>query len=254
MAPAAGDQGGESTATAVILAAGSGERLGAGGPKALVEVAGRPLYEWSLVACEDARRISGIVIAVPPAEGDPFDTGRARLVDGGAVRSESVANALEIVDTQLVAIHDAARPLAVPELFDAVVSLLVGSPELDGVIAASAVRDTVKRVDPDGIVEGTLDRETLRLAETPQVFRTQALKAALSSGELGAATDDASLVEANGGRIGVVEYPLPNPKVTYPGDLEVAEALFARARGRIPEWSIAGCRAPDGSGKAPADR
>lgn len=248
MAPAGSDQGGDSTATAVIVAAGSGERLGAGGPKALVEVAGRPLYEWSLVACEDATRIDRIVIAVPPGEEGSFDSGRATVVEGGATRSDSVAKALEAVETELVAIHDAARPLAVPELFDAAVSLLAGSQELDGVIVASPVPDTVKRVDADGLVIETVDRSTLRLAETPQVFRTAALRVALEAGNPGQATDDASLVEANGGRIGLVEHPLPNPKLTYPGDIEVLEALFERARGRVPEWSVSGCSTPGPAG------
>ena len=249
MAPAGSDQGGDTTATAVIVAAGSGERLGAGGPKALVEVAGRPLYEWSLVACEDAHRIGPIVIAVPPGEADSFDSGRANLVEGGPNRSDSVANALEAVETDLVAVHDAARPLAVPELFDAAVSLLAGSPELDGVIAASPVSDTVKLVDAEGLVVETVDRSTLRLAETPQVFRTEALRAALLAGDPAAATDDASLVEANGGRIGVVEHPLPNPTLTYPGDTEVLEALFERARGRVPEWSVSGCSTAERPGE-----
>lgn len=244
MAPAGSDQGGETTATAVIVAAGSGERLGAGGPKALVEIAGRPLYEWSLVACEDAARIGAIVMAVPPGEGSAFETGQAIVVEGGPTRSESVANALGEVKTELVAVHDAARPLAVPELFDAAVSLLAGNPGLDGVIAASPVSDTVKRLDAEGEIVETVDRSTLRLAETPQVFRTDALRAALAAGDLKVATDDASLVEANGGRVGVVEHPLPNPKVTYPGDIEVVEALLERARGRVPEWKVAGCPVP----------
>lgn len=244
MAPAGSDQGGETTATAVIVAAGSGERLGAGGPKALVEIAGRPLYEWSLVACEDAARIGAIVMAVPPGEGGAFETGQATVVEGGPTRSESVANALGEVQTELVAVHDAARPLAVPELFDAAVSLLAGSPGLDGVIAASPVSDTVKRLGAEGEIVETVDRSTLRLAETPQVFRTDALRAALTAGDPQVATDDASLVEANGGRVGVVEHPLPNPKVTYPGDIEVVEALLERARGRVPEWKVSGCTVP----------
>ncbi|MFZ9668930.1 MAG: 2-C-methyl-D-erythritol 4-phosphate cytidylyltransferase [Solirubrobacterales bacterium] len=232
---------GEMTASAVIVAAGSGERLGAGGSKALVEVAGRPLYEWSVVAAEDASRIGEIVVAVPPGEEQFFERAGVRVVPGGSARSESVAAALEAVSTDLVAVHDAARPLVTPEHFDVAVSLLAGNPELDGAIVAAPVSATVKQVDSGGQIEGTLDRDCLRLAETPQVFRTASLREAIAAGDLGAATDDAYLVERNGGKVAVVELPLPNPKVTYPGDIELVEALFERARGRVPEWKVSGC-------------
>lgn len=225
----------------MIVAAGSGERLGAGGPKALVEVAGRPLYQWSLIASDDAERIESIVIAVPPGEGGSFDAPGATIVAGGPTRSDSVQNALERVTTELVAVHDAARPLVTPEHFDAAISTLAGSSGLDGVIVAAPVPDTVKAVDDEGRVTGTLDRSGLRLAQTPQVFRSAALRSALAAGDPGSATDDASLVEGNGGTVGVVELPLPNPKLTWPGDMEVIEALFGRARGRVPEWKISGC-------------
>ncbi len=241
MAPPEEVAASEVTATAVIVAAGSGERLGAGGPKALVEVAGRPLYEWSLLACEDATRVEATVIAVPPGELPAFEAAGATVVAGGPSRSESVLNALERVTGELVAIHDAARPLVTPEHFDAAISTLAGSPGLDGVIVAAPVPDTVKRVDPEGRVTGTHDRSNLRLAQTPQVFRTAALRSAIAAGDPAGATDDASLVEANGGSVGVVELPLPNPKLTWPGDMDVIEALFERARGRVPDWKISGC-------------
>ncbi len=241
MAPSGGGKGSDFTATAVIVAAGSGERLGAGGPKALVEVAGRPLYQWSLVACEDAERVESTVIAVPPGEEDSFEAPGATIVAGGTTRSDSVRNALEQVTTDLVAVHDAARPLVTPEHFDAAISTLAGSPGLDGVIVAAPVPDTVKAVDDGGRVTGTLDRSGLRLAQTPQVFRSEALRSALTAGDPGSATDDASLVEENGGAVGVVELPLPNPKLTWPGDMEVIEALFERARNRVPDWKISGC-------------
>lgn len=241
MSPSGGEAGSDITATAVIVAAGSGERLGAGGPKALVEVAGRPLYEWSVLASEDADRVDSTVIAVPPGEESAFEGSRATVVAGGPSRSESVGNALERVTTDLVAIHDAARPLVTPEHFDAAISTLAGSPELDGVLCAAAVPDTVKAVDGTDRVIDTLDRSALRLAQTPQVFRTAALRAALVAGDPGRATDDASLVEANGGSVAVVELPLPNPKLTWPGDMEVIEALFERARDRVPDWKISGC-------------
>lgn len=228
-------------ATAIVVAAGSGERLGAGGAKALVEVAGRPMYEWSLIACEDAARIGQVVIAVPPGEGGSFEVGDAVLVEGGATRSESVAAGLAEADGEIIAIHDAARPMATPELFDAAVSALVGDPDLDGVVVAAPVSDTIKEVSPDGLILATPDREGLMAARTPQVFRREALSQALAGDRLAVATDDSSLVEAVGGSVAVIELPGANPKVTWPEDLDVVEALFERARGRMADWRIRGC-------------
>lgn len=231
----------DSAATAIVVAAGSGERLGAGGPKALVEVAGRPMYEWSVIACEDAERVGPIVLAVPPGEQASFGVEGAVVVEGGATRSESVAAGLRVSEGEIVVIHDAARPMATPEVFDAAISALVGDPDLDGVIVAAPVSDTVKQMGSDGLVARTLDRSGLMAARTPQVFRREALERAFAAGDLAAATDDASLVEAVGGRVAAIELPGPNPKVTWPTDLDVVEALFARSRGRVPDWRVRGC-------------
>jgi 2-C-methyl-D-erythritol 4-phosphate cytidylyltransferase len=228
-------------ATAIIVAAGSGERLGAGGPKALVEVAGRPMYEWSVIACEDSSRIERTVLAVPPGEAESFTVAAAVVVEGGATRSDSVAAGLEVAESDIVVIHDAARPMVTPELFDAAISALAGDSDLDGVIVAAPVSDTVKQVGPDGLVSRTLDRSELMAARTPQVFRREALVKAFAAGDLASATDDASLVEAAGGRVAAIELPGPNPKVTWPTDLDVVEALFARSRGRVPDWRVRGC-------------
>jgi 2-C-methyl-D-erythritol 4-phosphate cytidylyltransferase len=228
-------------ATAIIVAAGSGERLGAGGPKALVEVAGRPMYEWSVIACEDSSRIERTVLAVPPGEAESFIVAAAVVVEGGATRSDSVAAGLEVAESDIVVIHDAARPMVTPELFDAAISALAGDSDLDGVIVAAPVSDTVKQVGPDGLVSRTLDRSELMAARTPQVFRREALVKAFQAGDLASATDDASLVEAAGGRVAAIDLPGPNPKVTWPTDLDVVEALFARSRGRVPDWRVRGC-------------
>lgn len=231
----------EAVATAIIVAAGSGERLGAGGPKALVEVAGRPMYEWSLIASEDAGRVGAVVLVVPPGEAVSFRAEGVTVVEGGATRSESVAAGLEAAEGEIVAVHDAARPMVTPELFDAAISALVGDPDLDGVIVAAPVSDTVKEMSPSGNIDRTLDRTALMAARTPQVFRRAALERAFGTGDLATATDDASLVEAAGGTVGVIELPGPNPKVTWPTDLDVVEALFARSRDRVPDWRVKGC-------------
>ncbi len=220
-------------AAALILAAGSGERLGADVPKALVPLAGRPMYRHSLEAFRAAGRIGPVLIAVPPGRaGDFRDAGGATLVEGGSARSLSVANALAALDSagidcELVAVHDAARPLVDAELIDRAVNLLEASPGVDAVIAAAPVTDTVKRVAAGGLVEETLDRSTLRAVQTPQVFRRAALAEAIAAGEPENATDDASLIEAAGGSVVVIDSPSFNIKVTVREDLAFAEALIA---------------------------
>ena len=218
-------------AAALIVAAGSGERLGAGGPKALVPLAGRAMFEYSLEACQEAESIGPIVIAVPPDRIEAFrqlvGQSPVRLTAGGATRSQSVAAGLALIDTELVVVHDAARPLVTSSLIDEAVAALASTAGLDAVIAAAPVTDTVKRVDSDGRVSETLDRSELRAVQTPQVFRRRALLAAIAAGDLESATDDASLIEADGGSVAVLAAPSFNIKVTVPEDIAFAEALLA---------------------------
>jgi 2-C-methyl-D-erythritol 4-phosphate cytidylyltransferase len=221
--------------TAVIAAAGSGERLGAGGPKAFVPLAGRPMIAWSLDACLGCDAVAGVVVAVPA--GHEHGLGgfeRVVTVDGGSTRAESVANALAVVDTEYVAIHDAARPLLTPALLEDLVAALAADPDAAGVIAAAPVTDTVKKVrvefrslrdQKSTRVFETLDRNELWGAQTPQLFRTPALRAALQAHD--AATDEAMLVEAAGGTVLLHDPDAPNLKVTTPLDLRVAEMLLA---------------------------
>jgi 2-C-methyl-D-erythritol 4-phosphate cytidylyltransferase len=241
----------------VIAAAGSGERLGAGGPKAFVPLAGRPMVEWSIAAFRSAG-VAEIVVAVPPGHSyepaavEPHGSDapeapvEVRVLAGGETRSASVSNALAAVGTDLVAIHDAARPLLTPALVKGVVTTLTADPEAAGAIAAAPVTDTVKRVAPqsaatsaalggDGtpnaafVVEETLDRAELWAAQTPQVFRVGALREALSGDPeaVAAATDEATLVEAAGGRVLIHPVEADNLKVTTPLDLRLAEQLLA---------------------------
>ena len=222
-------------ATAVVAAAGSGSRLGAGGPKALVEVAGRPLLAWSLDALAAAESVGLIVIAAPPGGELALERlagDAAHVVTGGATRSESVAAALAIAEGELVVVHDAARPLATSQLFDEVVSLLASDPTADAVIAAAPVPDTVKRTRGERLeVTETVDRDGLWAVQTPQAFRAETLRRALdvSADELTGATDDAMLVERAGGKVLIHPSPAENLKVTTPHDLRVAELLL-RAR------------------------
>jgi 2-C-methyl-D-erythritol 4-phosphate cytidylyltransferase len=220
-------------AVALIVAAGRGERLGVAAPKALAELAGRSLLAWSvelMLACESIDRV---VVALPPGvSAPPGSLG----VPGGAVRSESVAAALAAAgpgpDDEPVVVHDAARPLATPELVRRTLEALEGDPELAGAIAAVPVADTVKRVREGGVVYETLDRAELWAVQTPQTFRRGALERALDvpAEVIAKATDDAWLVERGGGRVAIVPSERENLKVTTPFDLVVAELLIARGQ------------------------
>jgi 2-C-methyl-D-erythritol 4-phosphate cytidylyltransferase len=206
----------------IVPAAGSGERLGAPGPKAFAFCGGRPLLDWSLEALGAV--CDRVVVAVPPGYEEPPDR-----VSGGASRSESVRLALSAApEAEVAVVHDAARPLVTPELVERCIDALSG---WDGVVAAAPVPDTIKEADADGRVLRTLERASLWAIQTPQVFRADALRRALAVPDemLAAATDDASLVEAAGGAVRVLEAPADNLKVTRAIDLELAEALL-RAR------------------------
>lgn len=169
------------------------------------------------------------MIAVPPGRAADFSAEGAVLVDGGGVRSESVAAGLAEVDTELVLVQDAARPLVTPDLIDRAIFALEIEPDVDAVIAAAPVTDTVKEVDTEGVVSGTLDRNRLRSIQTPQVFRTEALRRAIEIGDLQNATDDAFLIESAGGRVSVLDAPPTNIKVTVPADVALAEFLLSQA-------------------------
>jgi len=216
-------------AVALIVAAGLGERLGAGRPKALVELAGRPLLEWSVDVLDSVTAIERIVVALPADVEAPRGTVG---VLGGAVRSESVRRALAASgDSDPVLVHDAARPLLTAELVNATL-LAVESEGADAAIAATPVTDTVKQVGEDGAVSRTLPRAGLWAVQTPQVFRREALERALDVPDdvLAQATDDAWLVERIGGRVVVVPASKENLKVTTALDLDLAELLLARRR------------------------
>jgi 2-C-methyl-D-erythritol 4-phosphate cytidylyltransferase len=211
----------------VIAAAGSGQRLGAGGPKAFVELAGRPMLQWSLDAFRAAASIGEIVAAAPPGHEDPVAELGAVAVAGGEHRSESVANALALCGEEIVVVHDAARPLVTSGLIDAVVEELAAEPDAAGVIAATPVTDTIKQAGDAGQVERTLERSGLWAVQTPQAFRAEALREALADRDsLPEASDDAMLVERWGGRILIHSTSPDNIKVTTPFDLRVAELLL----------------------------
>jgi 2-C-methyl-D-erythritol 4-phosphate cytidylyltransferase len=198
------------------------------------------MIAWSLDACLGCEAVASVVVAVPGGHEHGLDGIELVVtVDGGSTRAESVAHALAAVDTEYVAIHDAARPLLTAELLGDLVSVLADAPEAAGVIAAAPVTDTVKKVRPilgahsarkvRRVIGETLDRSELWAAQTPQVFRTVALRAALQVDETDrdSATDEAMLIEAAGGTVLLHDPGAPNIKVTTPLDLRVAELLLA---------------------------
>ena len=207
----------------IVPAAGSGERLGAPGPKAFVACAGRPLVEWSLEVL--AAVCERVVVAVPRG----YEDGPDRVV-GGTHRSESVRAALLAAPEATIAVvHDAARPLLTAELVERCIAAVRSG--WAGAVAAAPMTDTVKEAAADGRVLRTLDRSTLWAIQTPQAFSADILRRALEvpTRVLATATDDATLVEAAGGSVRVVEASSGNVKVTSPGDLQGVEAVL-RAR------------------------
>jgi len=225
--------GGAGGAWAVLVAAGSGSRLGGDRPKAFAGLAGRPLLAESLERLDDSDWIDAIVVAAPPGWEEPsillaeelVASKVAAVVTGGATRAESVRIALEEVpgDALVVLVHDAARPL----VDDAVIERLVArlGEGVDGVVPGLPIGDTIKRVE-GGLVVETVARDALVAAQTPQAFLADRLRAAYR-GELAGATDCASLVERTGGRVAVVAGDPRLVKVTTADDLEHVARLLA---------------------------
>ena len=201
--------------------------MGADGPKAFVDCAGRPLLDWSVevlgAVCER------VIAAVPAGHEDDEAEGHERVA-GGPSRSESVRNALEAApEAEIAVVHDAARPLVTAELVERCIAA-IHAPGVDGAVAAAPVADTIKEADASGRVLQTLDRGALWAIQTPQVFWTARLREALAvdADVLADATDDAGLVERAGGTVAIVEAPAENLKVTTALDLRLAEMLLER--------------------------
>ncbi len=217
---------------AVLAAAGRGERLGDDRPKAFARLGDLPLVAESLRRLDESEWIEGIVVAAPPGWEEPcivlaeeLGAGKvSSVVTGGATRSESVREALVEVadDAAVVLVHDSARPLLPEDVIERVLAPL--NEGWDGVVPGLPVRDTVKRVEGDRVVE-TLPRVELVAAQTPQAFIPSVLRDALS-GDVAAASDCASLVEARGGRVKVVEGDTRLVKVTSAQDLALVESLL----------------------------
>ena len=222
----------------MVVAAGSGTRLAAGEPKALVPIDGTPMLAIGIGAALMSPVISGVVVAAPPGTEDQV---RALLssmgapivvVTGGATRQGSVACALDAVpdDTEIVAVHDAARPFASAELFSAVVEAVVDG--ADAAVPVVAPVDTVKRVR-DGLIVATEHRDGLGLAQTPQASRIAVLRDAMAKAvESGLEfTDDAGLLEWAGVTVRAVAGEPGNFKITTSLDLARADQTARSTRG-----------------------
>jgi 2-C-methyl-D-erythritol 4-phosphate cytidylyltransferase len=216
----------------VVVAAGSGTRLGAGLAKAFVPLRGRPLLGYAVDTVARLPRLAALVVVAPPRLADPTGPSWAGVdlppdavvVAGGASRTDSVAAGLAALgDVDVVLVHDAARCLTPLEVFERVVEAVRGGAA--GAVPGIALVDTVKAVDAQGVITGTPDRASLRAVQTPQGFAREVLVAAYAGGS--AATDDAALVELGGHHVIVVEGDPLAFKVTTRDDLEHAERVLA---------------------------
>jgi 2-C-methyl-D-erythritol 4-phosphate cytidylyltransferase/2-C-methyl-D-erythritol 2,4-cyclodiphosphate synthase len=216
---------------AIVVAAGRGERLGAGVPKQLVEIGGRTILQRSVDAFVSHPRIARVVVVLPAdlvarpplRPSPPFPA--PLIVAGGPRRQDSVANGVAALDgsDDVVVIHDAARPFVTAAVIDRTIDAAAAH---GAAIAAVPARDTVKEAAPDGSVARTLPRERIFLAQTPQAFRRDVLQQALALGQAGVeATDEAALAELAGHPVRLVEGASANLKVTTPDDLAFGRGL-----------------------------
>ena len=217
--------------TAIIAAGGRGVRFGGSRPKQLVEVHGESILARTVGAFVAHPAVDDVIVALPAdlaADPPPFLRDRAlRIVAGGARRQDSVTNAFAVVSegAEVVVVHDAVRPFASAEL---IARTIAAAAESGAAVAAIAARDTVKRVDSERYVRETLARDTIYLAQTPQAFRREVLRAALAIND--DATDEAALAERAGYQVRVVEGEATNIKITTPEDLAIADTIARRGK------------------------
>ncbi len=197
----------------IVVAAGAGSRFG--GPKQFEALGDRRVMDWSIAVARESS--DGVVVVLPPDVAEEEGG-----VAGGTSRSESVRRGLAAVakNATIICVHDAARPFANEDDFRRVIEAVVGG--ADGAVPAIPVADTIKVVDDTGQVMRTPPRGSLRAVQTPQAFRAEMLRRAHAG--RGESTDDAALVEAQGGRVVVVDGDILNRKITTRDDLEWARA------------------------------
>ena len=214
--------------SAIIAAGGRGSRFGSAQPKQLVELAGIPILKRTVDAFLQGYPFDEVIVALPEelAVNPPSYLDDVMVVTGGARRQDSVANAFREVapSSQVIVVHDAARPLVTAALIERTVNAAY---QHGAAIAALQARDTVKRGDASRIIRGTLPREEIFLAQTPQAFRVGVLRDALALASTASdATDEAMLAEQAGHHVHLVDGDPRNLKITTPEDLVLAEAAL----------------------------
>ncbi len=231
VAPSAG-----ASAWVIVAAAGESRRMGLpeGESKQFLLLAGEPIICHSVRRLSAIAEVAGIVVVLHPSHVVRF-AGLAAvaeqdkpvlIAEGGLERSDSVRAGLSAVpaEAEVIAVHDGARPLFGRHAFLECLAALDGA---DGAVPATAIVDTLKRVDGDQRVLRTVDRRELWAAQTPQVFRAAALRAAYARSDVSAATDDAGVLERAGATVVVVPSTPANVKITTPADLPLAGALLS---------------------------
>lgn len=222
------------TVSVIIVAAGSGVRLGTKTPKAFVKINGLPLLEYSLKAFQGCKGINEMILVKPPSHringSSLFDKypKLTAIVSGGKERLDSVRAGINMIspDSGIVLIHDAARPLIEPGQIESVIRMVK---KHGAAVLASPVTDTIKKVS-SGRITGTLDRSQLWKAQTPQGFKTSVLGKSHFNQKNTAVTDDSQLVEMMNGKVYIVPGDDKNIKITTPIDLEIATWLLKKKK------------------------
>lgn len=224
--------------SAIIVAAGSGTRFGSARPKQFIEIAGKSLIFHTLERFENCDAIDEIILVLAAGEIENFREisenqnlkKLKKIIAGGKTRAESVSNGLKAIDetSEIVAVHDGARPLVSCEEISATIEK---SQETGAACLTAKVTDTIKKISGDNIIE-TIDRENLRRALTPQCFRAEILREAFEKADLTeAATDECFLVEKIGYQIAFVDGSAKNIKITTREDFEIAEVFLKKFAG-----------------------
>lgn len=218
------------TIAAIVLAAGKGERAGGGAPKQFAMLADKPVLRWSVETLARDRRIERVIVVTHPDHRDMAATmldgvAGVTFADGGATRRQSVANGLANIASDLVMVHDAARPILPAAVIDRLIVAMADG-AVAGATPALPVADTLAARD-DATLGAVVDRSALVRIQTPQMFRTDALRSAHRSWQGEEPTDDAQMVRAAGSRIAIVEGEAMLDKITYPEDLARLAAQVA---------------------------
>lgn len=219
--------------TAIIVAAGSGKRFASDIPKQFLHILGKPVIIHTLERFEASAEIAELILVLAASEIEAFKTTASNysltklvnIVPGGNTRAESVFNGFQVADnrTELIVVHDGARPLV---SIDEIAATVLKAEETGAACLVASITDTIKQVSGNQII-GTLDRSNLRRALTPQAFRYEILEKALEGSDLGEdVTDECFLVEKIGQKIAFVEGSSKNIKITHAEDLVIAEAFM----------------------------